>query len=53
MVRTEDGDVIELSQLSLTTEALVKGNYQTHWLVFPSEVAEKLSSIRELVPSGK
>lgn len=48
MVRTEDGTVHELSTLSTTVEALVKGNFETYWLIYPDEAREKISSLREL-----
>jgi hypothetical protein len=51
MVRTEDGATVELSQLSLTIEALVKGNYQSQWLIFPAEIADSLTNIRKLISS--
>ncbi len=50
VVRTDSGEVKELSQLSLAVEALVKGNYESYWLVFPSEIADKLGKIEELTP---
>jgi len=52
MVRTENGDVAELSTLSTTVEALVKGNFETYWLIYPAEAQEKITSLRELVPAG-
>jgi HD superfamily phosphohydrolase len=52
MVRTETGVVTELSQLSLTIEALVKSEFQAHWLIFPSEIAEELDQIKTLVPAA-
>jgi HD superfamily phosphohydrolase len=51
MVRTDTGKIVELSQLSMTIEALVKGDYHSDWLVYPAEIADKLSSVKELVPS--
>lgn len=47
MVRTESGEVKELSQLSLAIEALVKGNYESSWLVYPQEASEKILEIKE------
>ncbi len=38
MVRTETGKIVELSQLSLTVEALVKVNHQSPWIIFPPEI---------------
>ena len=50
VVRTDSGEVMELSQLSLTVEALVKGNYASHWLVYPAELSEKIEAIADFVP---
>ncbi len=47
VVRTDSGEVKELSQLSPTVEALVKGNYTSYWLVYPQEAAEKLAETIE------
>ncbi len=47
MVRTESGEIKELSQLSLAVEALVKGNYESYWLVYPQEAADKIKEIKE------
>jgi HD superfamily phosphohydrolase len=47
VVRTDSGALRELSLLSPTIEALVKGNYTAYWLIYPQEAAEKLSSIIE------
>lgn len=50
MVRTETGEVRELSTLSPTVEALVRGSFDTFWLVYPSEakdaIAELIESLR-------
>lgn len=51
VVRTDDGTVSELSELSLTVEALVHGKYEQHWLVYPAEVSEKIALIKELSPA--
>lgn len=48
MVRTDAGEVKELSQLSLAVEALVKGNYESYWLVYPPEASEAITKIKEL-----
>jgi uncharacterized protein len=53
MVRTETGDISELSQLSLTVEALVKSEHQGHWLIFPAELSEHLNQIKALVPASR
>lgn len=50
VVRTDLGEVNELSQLSLTVDALVKGNYESNWLVYPAEISDKVSLIKELAP---
>ncbi len=42
MVRTDDGEIKELSSLSQTVEALVKGKFDTSWLIFPPEAREKV-----------
>jgi uncharacterized protein len=52
MVRTETGEVKELSQLSLTIEALVRGNYETRWLVYPSELEEQIATVLNSIPAG-
>jgi hypothetical protein len=41
---------MELSRLSLAVEALVKGNYASHWLVYPAEIEEKIAKIRDFIP---
>ncbi|MBI2811477.1 MAG: hypothetical protein HYX67_11715 [Candidatus Melainabacteria bacterium] len=51
VVRTDTGEVDELSRLSLTVDALVKGNYESNWLVYPAEVSEKINLIKELAPA--
>jgi HD superfamily phosphohydrolase len=42
MVRTETGEVRELSELSLPIEALVRGKYEARWLVYPQEIDEEV-----------
>ena len=51
IIRTDNGNYTELSKISLTVDALVKGNYETHWLVYPEEISEKIEVIKELVPA--
>ncbi len=51
MVRTEGGRTTELSKVSLAIEALVKGNYESTWLVFPDEISGKIAVIKELIPA--
>lgn len=48
MVRTESGAVRELSTLSVAIEALVKGDFESHWLVYPGEAQAKIAEIAEL-----
>jgi HD superfamily phosphohydrolase len=48
MVLIDTGKICELSQLSLTIEALVKSKYESHWLIFPDELYDSLGSIKEL-----
>lgn len=48
MVRTENGSVRELSTLSTPVDALVKGDFETYWLIYPDEARDKISSLREL-----
>jgi HD superfamily phosphohydrolase len=40
MIKTDDGDVRELSTISQTVEALVKGSFDTKWLVYPAEAKD-------------
>lgn len=47
VVRTDSGDVKELSQLSLAVEALVKGNHCSHWLIYPQEASNAVKNIRD------
>jgi HD superfamily phosphohydrolase len=50
VVRTDSGEVNELSALSGTIAALVKGDYETNWLVYPAEAGDKINLIKELAP---
>jgi HD superfamily phosphohydrolase len=45
MVRTEEGDVKELSSLSQTVEALVRGSFDRWWLIYPNEAKEDLGNL--------
>lgn len=45
MVRTEEGDIKELSTLSQTVEALVRGSFDRWWLIYPNEAKDKLARI--------
>jgi HD superfamily phosphohydrolase len=48
MVRTDDGQIKELSSLSRPVEALIKGNFRSKWLIFPAEAQEKIRKLQEL-----
>jgi HD superfamily phosphohydrolase len=48
VIKTDSGDVNELSQLSLAIEALVRGNYETKWLIYPAELTHRFSNINDL-----
>ncbi len=52
VVKADTGEVNELSRLSLAVEALVKGNYESNWLIYPAEVHDKISSIVDLHVRG-
>lgn len=47
MVRTERGDIRELSTISPTVEALVRGSFDTYWLIHPSEARDQVSTMIE------
>jgi HD superfamily phosphohydrolase len=42
MVRTERGEIKELSTVSQTVEALVRGSFDTQWLIYPPEVKDRV-----------
>jgi len=48
VIRTDTGIVSELSELSPTIGALVKGDYESFWLIYPPEIDEKVLDIQEL-----
>ncbi|HEY9684232.1 MAG TPA: HD domain-containing protein [Oculatellaceae cyanobacterium] len=48
VVKTDSGEVDELSNLSLAVEALVKGNYETKWLIYPAELSDKIGNLNDL-----
>ena len=48
MVRTERGEIKELSSISATVEALVRGTFDTYWLIYPPEVKEQITAGIEL-----
>jgi uncharacterized protein len=50
MVRTDRGEVKELSTISPTVEALVRGSFDTYWLIYPSEVREQIGAMIESEP---
>lgn len=45
MVLGEDGKVHDLSALSLPIGAMVKGNYQTSWLIYSPELSDSFDDI--------
>ena len=45
MVRTEDGEIKELPELSGSIQALVNGDFKTHWLIYPAEAHEAMSEL--------
>lgn len=47
MVRSERGEIKELSTLSQTVEALVKGSFDTYWLVYAHEAREQINKMLE------
>jgi HD superfamily phosphohydrolase len=47
MVRTERGEIKELSTVSQTVEALVRGSFDTSWLIFPPEARHKVLDLLE------
>ncbi len=47
LVRTERGEIKELSTISPTVEALVRGSFDTYWLIYPSEAREEITSMIE------
>ncbi len=51
MVRTETGEVKELSTISPMVQALATGNFESSWLIYPPEADEPLKQlINELSP---
>jgi hypothetical protein len=48
VVKTDSGEVDELSNLSLAVEALVKGNYETRWLIYPAELHEQICDLNDM-----
>jgi uncharacterized protein len=52
LVRTETGAIKELSTLSLTIEALLRGKYESRFLVYPIEIHEKIQQVMEAAPAN-
>lgn len=51
MIRSEDGSVCELSTISPTVQALVKGSFDTSWLCYAPEARERIVAILGKLPS--
>lgn len=51
IVRTEGGITTELSKIAPAIEALVNGNYESAWLIYPEEIQDKIAVIKELIPA--
>lgn len=51
MVRTEEGDIKELSTLSQTVEALVRGSFDRWWLIYPNEAKDQLAPLLQKATS--
>jgi HD superfamily phosphohydrolase len=47
MIRTDQGKVKELSQISHTVQALVQGSFDTAWLIYPQELKDKIVRMLE------
>ena len=47
LVRTERGEIRELSTISPTVQALVQGSFDTYWLIYPSEVRDSITNMVE------
>ena len=50
VVRMENGEVKELSEASQTVDALVKGTFDTMWVIYPPEAREKVLQFLERKP---
>ncbi len=48
MVRTEAGEIRELSELSGAVDALVRGNFESGWLTYPAEAQQRIAQIADL-----
>lgn len=47
MVKTDRGEIRELSTISPTIEALVRGSFDTYWLIYPSEIRDQINTMIE------
>jgi uncharacterized protein len=47
MVKMENGEIKELSTISQTVEALVRGSFDTRWLIYPPEVRDRIVAMLE------
>lgn len=50
VVKVEGHNTVELSKISPAVEALVNGNYESYWLVFPEEIADRIEVVKEHIP---
>jgi hypothetical protein len=50
MVRLENDEIKELSSVSQTVEALVRGSFDTLWLIYPPEAREKIMAFLDRFP---
>lgn len=51
VVRVEGQNTVELSKISPAVEALVNGNYESYWLVYPEEIADRIEVVKEHIPA--
>ncbi len=52
LVRTDRGEVAELSSISPTIEALVRGSFDTYWLIYPSDVRDTINDMIDACLKG-
>ncbi len=50
VVKVEGHNTVELSKISPAVEALVNGNYESYWLVYPEEIADRIEVVKEHIP---
>jgi HD superfamily phosphohydrolase len=50
MVRLENGEIKELSAISQTVEALVRGSFDTLYLIYPPEVRDRIVELLDRHP---